>query len=52
VCDCGREVECGSCAKGQWGSKKKNGYWTESEIGSCVKLDGLITEERDKYSFA
>jgi hypothetical protein len=26
-------------SKGQWGSKKKDGYRTKCEKGSCVKLD-------------
>jgi len=30
-------VASGNDTKGQWGSKKKDGYRTEVEIESCVK---------------
>jgi hypothetical protein len=33
--------------KGQWASRKKDGYRAESEKESCVKQDRQITDERE-----
>jgi hypothetical protein len=35
--------------KAQCGNKKKDCYRAECQKESCVKKDGQITEDRDKY---